>query len=64
MHEMLTVVTDVHGVCQSVCHVAYISSGACSVWGHLVQPSPSALASYSVCLTFLLLFSYMLFDAD
>jgi len=42
MHEMLTIVTDVPGVCQSVS-----CGGACSVhglpcaWGHSVQPSPN-----------------------
>jgi len=25
MHEMLTILTDVHGVCQSVCHAAALA---------------------------------------
>jgi len=46
MHEMLTVVTDVHSVCLLVC--LSCGGGACSVHhvpcvrGDLVQPSPNA----------------------
>jgi len=41
---MLTILTDVRGVCPSVCHAAYIGGVACSVrrvpcvQGHSVQP--------------------------
>jgi len=44
MHEMQTIVTDVHGVCLSVslsvCHAAsLLSASLCG--GHLVQPLPN-----------------------
>jgi len=46
MHDMLTIVTDVHGVC--LCHTVEIGGSKCSVHlvpcvlGHSVQPLPNA----------------------
>jgi len=37
MHEMETIVTDVCGVCLSVCSSVSLSV----VWGHLLQPLPN-----------------------
>jgi len=60
MHEMLTILTDVRGVCLSVCmsvcvsvcRAAQIGRGACSVrrvssaQGHSVQPSLNAFGFF------------------
>jgi len=37
MHEILTILTDVSGICLSVC----LSRVLCA-WGHSVQPLPNA----------------------
>jgi len=64
----LTILTDVRGVCQFVCHAAETGGGACSVChvlcvqGHLEPPLPNVFGLLLSVLVVVLLASFKMTD--